>query len=136
MICSHAVQPTSYLCLQRSTSHPVILCRSVEAGLSEIKYTFLKRLCQVLCALGGQLCALVVSVSPVWLMNDLFLSCRSVGTEGHVLAQGSYADVAVPANLSQYMEAFLAFTTHPSQVKCQDSHASVFYTFDPWNEPN
>uniref|UniRef100_A0A667X328 Exportin-5 n=1 Tax=Myripristis murdjan TaxID=586833 RepID=A0A667X328_9TELE len=53
----------------------------------ERHYIFLKRLCQVLCALGSQLCSLV----------------------------GSEAEVEVPANLSKYMEAFLAFTTHPSQ---------------------
>ncbi|KAI4880520.1 hypothetical protein NFI96_013342 [Prochilodus magdalenae] len=62
------------------------------AGLVEVRYTFLKRLCQVLCALGGQLCALV----------------------------GSAAEVEVPGNLNKYMEAFLAFTTHPSQVKSRD----------------
>uniref|UniRef100_A0AAR2L1J8 Exportin-5 n=1 Tax=Pygocentrus nattereri TaxID=42514 RepID=A0AAR2L1J8_PYGNA len=56
------------------------------AGLLEVRYTFLKRLCQVLCALGGQLCALVV-----------------------------IAEVNIPENLNKYMEAFLAFTTHPSQ---------------------
>ncbi|KAK3523336.1 hypothetical protein QTP86_029488 [Hemibagrus guttatus] len=61
--------------------------QSVDVGLSEIRYTFLKRLCQVLCALGSQLCALV----------------------------GSPAEVEVPANLGKYLEAFLAFTTHPSQ---------------------
>uniref|UniRef100_A0A6Q2Z149 Exportin-5 n=1 Tax=Esox lucius TaxID=8010 RepID=A0A6Q2Z149_ESOLU len=55
--------------------------------LSAAHYTFLKRLCQVLCALGSQLCCLV----------------------------GSDVEVEVPANLSKYMEAFLAFTTHPSQ---------------------
>ncbi|XP_044069646.1 exportin-5 isoform X3 [Siniperca chuatsi] len=53
----------------------------------ERRYVFLKRLCQVLCALGGQLCSLV----------------------------GSDVEVEVPANLSKYMEAFLAFTTHSSQ---------------------
>lgn len=57
----------------------------------ERRYVFLKRLCQVLCALGGQLCMLV----------------------------GSDADVAVPANLSKYLEALFAFTTHSSQfLKC------------------
>ncbi|GAA6098173.1 exportin-5 [Tachysurus ichikawai] len=61
--------------------------QSVEVGPSEIRYTFLKRLCQVLCALGSQLCALV----------------------------GSPAEVEVPANLGKYLEAFLAFTSHPSQ---------------------
>ncbi|KAL0964642.1 hypothetical protein UPYG_G00326920 [Umbra pygmaea] len=57
----------------------------VGVGVVDRHYTFLKRLCQVLCALGSQLCCLVSS------------------------------DVEVPANLSKYMEAFLAFTTHPSQ---------------------
>ncbi|XP_036402573.1 exportin-5 [Megalops cyprinoides] len=56
-------------------------------GLVERHYTFLKRLCQVLCALGSQLCSLV----------------------------GSDVDVEVPSNLNKFMEAFLAFTTHPSQ---------------------
>ncbi|KAM3862783.1 exportin-5 [Diretmus argenteus] len=56
-------------------------------GGMERRYIFLKRLCQVLCALGSQLCSLV----------------------------GSDIKVEVPANLSKYMEAFLAFTTHPSQ---------------------
>lgn len=31
--------------------------------------------------------------------------------------QGSDVEVEVPANLSKYMEAVLAFTTHPSQVR-------------------
>ncbi|XP_033875025.3 exportin-5-like [Acipenser ruthenus] len=57
------------------------------AGLTERHYVFLKRLCQVLCALGSQLCALLAS--------DV--------------------DVETPANLGKYLEAFLAFTTHPSQ---------------------
>ncbi|KAM9726861.1 exportin-5 [Menidia menidia] len=53
----------------------------------ERRYVFLKRLCQVLCALGFQLCSLV----------------------------GSDVKVEVPANLSKYTEALLAFTTHSSQ---------------------
>lgn len=57
------------------------------AGLTERHYIFLKRLCQVLSALGSQLCALLAS--------DV--------------------DVETPANLGKYLEAFLAFTTHPSQ---------------------
>uniref|UniRef100_A0A674BZH9 Exportin-5 n=1 Tax=Salmo trutta TaxID=8032 RepID=A0A674BZH9_SALTR len=57
------------------------------ATLVERHYIFLKRLCQVLCSLGSQLCFLV----------------------------GSDVEVDVPANLSKYTEAFLAFTTHPSQ---------------------
>uniref|UniRef100_A0A674I2Q8 Exportin-5 n=1 Tax=Terrapene triunguis TaxID=2587831 RepID=A0A674I2Q8_9SAUR len=55
-------------------------------GLVEKHYVFLKRLCQVLCALGSQLCAL-----------------------------GSDSDVDTPANLGKYLDSFLAFTTHPSQ---------------------
>ncbi|XP_060895808.1 exportin-5 [Labrus mixtus] len=53
----------------------------------ERSYNFLKRLCQVLCALGGQLCSLV----------------------------GSDVEVEAPANLSKYLEALLAFTKHSSQ---------------------
>ncbi|XP_077585073.1 exportin-5 [Stigmatopora nigra] len=52
----------------------------------ERHYVFLKRLCQVLCALGNQLVSLV----------------------------GSEAKVDVPSNLSKYLEALLAFTTHSS----------------------
>ncbi|XP_070772253.1 exportin-5 [Enoplosus armatus] len=60
---------------------------SQEVEVVERRYIFLKRLCQVLCALGGQLCSLV----------------------------GSDVEVEVPPNLSKYMEALLAFTTHSSQ---------------------
>ncbi|XP_070590303.1 exportin-5 isoform X2 [Erythrolamprus reginae] len=56
-------------------------------GLVEKQYVFLKRLCQVLCSLGSQLCMLV----------------------------GPDSDVEIPANLGKYLESFLAFTTHPSQ---------------------
>ncbi|XP_057704373.1 exportin-5 [Corythoichthys intestinalis] len=52
----------------------------------ERRYVFLKRLCQVLCALGNQLVSLV----------------------------GSDVKVDVPANLGKYLEALLAFTTHAS----------------------
>uniref|UniRef100_A0A3B4ZEZ9 Exportin-5 n=1 Tax=Stegastes partitus TaxID=144197 RepID=A0A3B4ZEZ9_9TELE len=61
--------------------------QSADGLVVERRYIFLKRLCQVLCALGGQLCSLV----------------------------GSDVEVEVPANLSKYMEAVLAFTTHSSQ---------------------
>eukprot|EP00066_Takifugu_rubripes_P012337 XP_011601603.1 PREDICTED: exportin-5 isoform X2 [Takifugu rubripes] len=66
------------------------ICKKPESEVVEVveqRYIFLKRLCQVLCALGGQLCALV----------------------------GSDAKVSIPANLSKYLEALLAFTTHSSQ---------------------
>ncbi|XP_037698709.1 exportin-5 isoform X4 [Choloepus didactylus] len=56
-------------------------------GLIEKHYVFLKRLCQVLCALGNQLCALL----------------------------GVDSDVETPVNFGKYLESFLAFTTHPSQ---------------------
>ncbi|KAM3606596.1 uncharacterized protein V6R79_019308 [Siganus canaliculatus] len=64
-----------------------ILSAAQAVKVVERRYIFLKRLCQVLCALGGQLSSLV----------------------------GSDVDVKVPANLSKYMEALLAFTTHCSQ---------------------
>uniref|UniRef100_A0A671YKB7 Exportin 5 n=1 Tax=Sparus aurata TaxID=8175 RepID=A0A671YKB7_SPAAU len=66
----------------------------------ERRYIFLKRLCQVLCALGGQLCSLV----------------------------GSDVEVEVPANLSKYMEAILAFTTHSSQGLLIDDNPSCGYS--------
>uniref|UniRef100_A0A4W6DUN6 Exportin-5 n=1 Tax=Lates calcarifer TaxID=8187 RepID=A0A4W6DUN6_LATCA len=64
-----------------------ILSAAQAVEVVERRYIFLKRLCQVLCALGGQLCSLV----------------------------GSDVEVEVPANLSKYTEALLAFTTHSSQ---------------------
>uniref|UniRef100_A0A3B3D1F8 Exportin 5 n=1 Tax=Oryzias melastigma TaxID=30732 RepID=A0A3B3D1F8_ORYME len=64
-----------------------ILSAAQAGEVVERRYVFLKRLCQVLCALGVQLCSLV----------------------------GSDVNVEVPANLSKYTEALLAFTTHPSQ---------------------
>uniref|UniRef100_A0A4W5K1K4 Exportin 5 n=1 Tax=Hucho hucho TaxID=62062 RepID=A0A4W5K1K4_9TELE len=67
-------------CNKSSPTQPVV-------GVVERHYIFLKRLCQVLCSLGSQLCYLV----------------------------GSDVEVDVPTNLSKYTEAFLAFTTHPSQ---------------------
>uniref|UniRef100_A0A4W6DUM8 Exportin 5 n=1 Tax=Lates calcarifer TaxID=8187 RepID=A0A4W6DUM8_LATCA len=79
------------IAISRKVSHRVntflcvYTCRAVE--VVERRYIFLKRLCQVLCALGGQLCSLV----------------------------GSDVEVEVPANLSKYTEALLAFTTHSSQ---------------------
>uniref|UniRef100_A0A8D3DX94 Exportin-5 n=1 Tax=Scophthalmus maximus TaxID=52904 RepID=A0A8D3DX94_SCOMX len=64
-----------------------ILSAAQAVEVVERRYVFLKRLCQVLCALGGQLCSLV----------------------------GSDVEVEIPANLSKYMEALLSFTTHSSQ---------------------
>ncbi|MED6263098.1 hypothetical protein CHARACLAT_000924 [Characodon lateralis] len=61
--------------------------KSQAVEVVERRYIFLKRLCQVLCALGFQLCSLV----------------------------GSCPEVEVPENLSKYTEALLAFTTHSSQ---------------------
>uniref|UniRef100_A0A3B5M0D3 Exportin-5 n=1 Tax=Xiphophorus couchianus TaxID=32473 RepID=A0A3B5M0D3_9TELE len=61
--------------------------QSADGLVVERRYVFLKRLCQVLCALGFQLCSLV----------------------------GSCSEVEVPPNLSKYTEALLAFTTHSSQ---------------------
>ncbi|XP_060225512.1 exportin-5 [Meriones unguiculatus] len=63
-------------------------------GLVEKHYLFLKRLCQVLCALGNLLCAL--------LALD--------------------ANIQTPANFGKYLESFLAFTTHPSQFLRSSTH--------------
>ncbi|TSP25427.1 Exportin-5 [Bagarius yarrelli] len=40
--------------------------QSVDVGHSEMRYTFLKRLCQVMCALGTQLCALVATWGTIF----------------------------------------------------------------------
>ncbi|KAG8123442.1 hypothetical protein E2320_018888 [Naja naja] len=66
---------------------PLMVLTADGEGLVEKQYVFLKRLCQVLCSLGSQLCALV----------------------------GPDSDVEIPVNLGKYLESFLAFTTHPSQ---------------------
>ncbi|XP_051008849.1 exportin-5 [Acomys russatus] len=63
-------------------------------GLVEKHYLFLKRLCQVLCALGNLLCSL--------LALD--------------------ANIQTPANFGKYLESFLAFTTHPSQFLRSSTH--------------
>ncbi|KAM8947256.1 exportin-5 [Pelodytes ibericus] len=56
-------------------------------GLAEKCYVFLKRLSQVLCALGTQICALTVPTDP---------------------------NAKIPENLGQYLDALLAFSRHPS----------------------
>ncbi|XP_023226936.1 exportin-5-like [Centruroides sculpturatus] len=56
--------------------------------ISEQKYTFLKKLCQVLIALGGQLYALL----------------------------GVDSEITVPVTFPIYLNTVLAFTKHPSQV--------------------
>ncbi|KAK2183970.1 hypothetical protein NP493_288g00016 [Ridgeia piscesae] len=61
---------------------------SEHSAFDETRYLFLKKLCQVLTALGHQLCAL-------W---------------------GTTEDVAQPPNFQKYLKAILAFTLHPSQV--------------------
>ncbi|KAM7318625.1 hypothetical protein ACRRTK_021737 [Alexandromys fortis] len=63
-------------------------------GLEEKHYLFLKRLCQVLCALGNLLCALL----------------------------GLDANIQTPVNFGKYLESFLAFTTHPSQFLRSSTH--------------
>ncbi|TKS85625.1 Exportin-5 [Collichthys lucidus] len=85
-----AAQSADGLAVCKKSSDP----QAVE--VVERRYVFLKRLCQVLCALGGQLCSLV----------------------------GSDVDVKVPANLSKYTEALLAFTTHSSQFLKSSTQAT------------
>ncbi|XP_075874583.1 exportin-5 [Nelusetta ayraudi] len=87
----------------------------------ERRYVFLKRLCQVLCALGGQLCALVASsthCTSLLIFARAMAKCRANPVSNNVafLTQGSDVEVEVPANIGKYMEALFAFTTHASQV--------------------
>ncbi|XP_034537797.1 exportin-5 [Notolabrus celidotus] len=81
----------NYILSAAQSADGLAICKkSPESQVVEVverSYVFLKRLCQVLCALGGQLCSLV----------------------------GSDVEVEAPANLSKYTEALLAFTTHSSQ---------------------
>ncbi|CAN2387514.1 Exportin 1-like protein [Pristimantis euphronides] len=56
-------------------------------GLQEKRYVFLKRLCQVLCALGAQLCALTASPD---------------------------VHVKIPVTFSKYLSLLQEFTAHPS----------------------
>ncbi|XP_067277534.1 exportin-5 [Pseudorasbora parva] len=77
----------NYILSAAQSADGAALCNQSSGAVVERRYTFLKRLCQVLCALGSQICSLV----------------------------GSDVEVQVPANLNKYMEALLAFTTHPSQ---------------------
>lgn len=77
----------NYILSAAQSADGAALCNQSSGGIDERRYTFLKRLCQVLCALGSQVCSLV----------------------------GSDVEVQVPVNLNKYLEALLAFTTHPSQ---------------------
>ncbi|XP_073729012.1 exportin-5 isoform X2 [Misgurnus anguillicaudatus] len=77
----------NYILSAAQSADEAALCNQSSNGIVERKYAFLKRLCQVLCALGSQLCSLV----------------------------GSDDKVKVPVNLNKFMEALLSFTTHPSQ---------------------
>uniref|UniRef100_A0A8C6UR59 Exportin-5 n=1 Tax=Neogobius melanostomus TaxID=47308 RepID=A0A8C6UR59_9GOBI len=74
-----AAQSADGLAVQKSPND-----NSVE--VVERRYIFLKRLCQVLCAMGSQLCFLA--------MSDL--------------------KIEIPPNLCKYTEALMAFTTHTS----------------------
>ncbi|KAM4772449.1 exportin-5 [Rhinophrynus dorsalis] len=56
--------------------------------LVEKRYVFLKRLCQILCALGSQICALISAPD---------------------------VEVKMPENFKMYLESLLCFTRHPSQ---------------------
>lgn len=109
-------------------------CRPV---VIERRYVFLKRLCQVLCALGGQLCALVASsthCTSLLIIARAMAKCRAnpVSNDVAFLTQGSDVEVEVPANIGKYMEALFAFTTHASQVTRHSdgcSPTNSLYTF-------
>ncbi|XP_037322098.2 exportin-5 [Pungitius pungitius] len=89
-----------YILSAAQSADGLAMCKkSAESQAVEVverRYIFLKRLCQVLCALGGQLCSLV----------------------------GSDVEVEVPANLSKYTAAFLAFTAHSSQFLKSSTQAT------------
>ncbi|KAM5163438.1 exportin-5 [Mantella aurantiaca] len=57
-------------------------------GLQEKRYVFLKRLCQVVCALGSQLCTLTASPEH---------------------------KITIPSTFNKYLKSLLDFTAHPSQ---------------------
>ncbi|ROJ36067.1 Exportin-5 [Anabarilius grahami] len=78
----------NYILSAAQSADGAALFKQSSGAVVERRYTFLKRLCQVLCALASQICSLV----------------------------GSDVEVQVPVNLNKYMEALLAFTTHPSQT--------------------
>lgn len=59
-------------------------------------------------------CLDLVSANIMWNRRSMFTLSDVV-----VSSQGSDVEVEVPANLSKYMEAILAFTTHSSQVRLQ-----------------
>uniref|UniRef100_A0A1A8S6Q7 Exportin-5 n=1 Tax=Nothobranchius rachovii TaxID=451742 RepID=A0A1A8S6Q7_9TELE len=90
MLLFHDVAIHYILCAAQTADGLVICSNSSDpqaVEMAERRYVFLKRLCQVLCALGFQLCSLV----------------------------GSNVEVEVPENLGKYIEALFAFTTHSSQ---------------------
>lgn len=59
-------------------------------------------------------CLDLVSANIMWNHRSMFTLSDVVFS-----SQGSDVEVEVPANLSKYMEAILAFTTHSSQVRWQ-----------------
>uniref|UniRef100_A0A8C6KKZ2 Exportin 5 n=1 Tax=Nothobranchius furzeri TaxID=105023 RepID=A0A8C6KKZ2_NOTFU len=69
-----------------------ILCAAQAVEMAERRYVFLKRLCQVLCALGFQLCSLVVSLSLFVL--HLLKSC-TVSTWASLFRHETLSKVAV-----------------------------------------
>uniref|UniRef100_A0A8C6KSB2 Exportin 5 n=1 Tax=Nothobranchius furzeri TaxID=105023 RepID=A0A8C6KSB2_NOTFU len=71
---------------------PTLSCTSRAVEMAERRYVFLKRLCQVLCALGFQLCSLVVSLSLFVL--HLLKSC-TVSTWASLFRHETLSKVAV-----------------------------------------
>ncbi|XP_072266143.1 exportin-5-like [Pyxicephalus adspersus] len=57
-------------------------------SLQEKRYVFIKRLCQVVCALGSQLCTLTMS---------------------------PHNKITIPTTFNKYLKSLLDFTSHPSQ---------------------
>ncbi|XP_068597199.1 exportin-5 [Brachionichthys hirsutus] len=94
-----------YILSAAQSADGLAICRKSSESLAvevvERRYVFLKRLCQVLCALGSQLCTLV----------------------------GSEVEAEIPVNLNKYVEALLAFTTHSSQFLKASTLATWAFLF-------
>jgi exportin-5 len=70
--------------------------RANQRALDEDHYNFLKKMVQILVELGGQLCALWAKDGPLW--------------------KKEMAESKRPQNFDIYLNALLAFTSHPSQT--------------------
>ncbi|KAG9464895.1 hypothetical protein GDO78_019239 [Eleutherodactylus coqui] len=83
-------------------------------GLQEKRYVFLKRLCQVLCALGGQLCTLTaVRSAPYSPPTPLLYALSTLSLS--LVPQSPDVQVTIPVTFGKYLSSLREFTVHPSQ---------------------